>query len=450
MKNVTERLEFLSGVGLNYMTISRRAGTISGGESQRIRLATQIGTKLEGITYILDEPSIGLHPRDNGMLIANIKKLVAVGNSVIVVEHDEDIMEASDYIFDIGPGAGKHGGEIMAQGTYEEIINNPISETGLYLSGKRQVLLEKRNRTPIGYINIEGARENNLKDVSVQIPLGVLTVVTGVSGSGKSSLIMDILAPHLINELSTGNMVSVGKVKKIEGAKQLDKVILIDQSPIGRTPHSNIATYTGMFSHVREVFAASLEAQKRGYGIGRFSFNTKGGRCETCEGSGVKKIEMHFLPDIYIECEACRGSRYNPETLEVRFKGKTIAEVLRMTVEEALEFFTAFPRIKRVLEVLNDVGLGYIELGQSAPTLSGGEAQRIKLAFDLSKRSTSKTIYILDEPSTGLHFSDVQKLLLILDRLVEKGNTVLIIEHNLDIIANSNYCIDIGQEGGDK
>lgn len=450
MKNVTERLEFLSGVGLNYMTISRRAGTISGGESQRIRLATQIGTKLEGITYILDEPSIGLHPRDNGMLIENIKKLVAVGSSVIVVEHDEDIMEASDYILDIGPGAGKHGGEIMAQGTYAEIINNPTSDTGLYLSGKKQVLLEKRKRTPIGYISIEGANENNLQNIHVDIPLGVLTVVTGVSGSGKSSLVMDILAPHLINELSTGNTVTVGKVRKIEGAQQLDKVILIDQSPIGRTPHSNIATYTGMFTHVREVFAASLEAQKRGYGVGRFSFNTKGGRCETCEGSGVKKIEMHFLPDVYIECEACRGSRYNPETLEVRFKGKTIAEVLDMTVEEALEFFTAFPRIKRVLEVLSDVGLGYIELGQSAPTLSGGEAQRIKLAFDLSKRSTSKTIYILDEPSTGLHFSDVQKLLLILDRLVEKGNTVLVIEHNLDIIANSDYCIDIGPEGGDR
>lgn len=449
MKNILERLEFLSGVGLDYMSLSRRANTLSGGESQRIRLATQIGTRLEGIIYVLDEPSIGLHPRDNDMLIANIKKLAEIGNTVIVVEHDEDIMEASDYIIDIGPNAGKHGGEIMFSGTYEEICKDPNSVTGAYLSGRKRVLVEKNKRKASGYIEVLGATENNLQNIDVKIPLGLMTVVTGVSGSGKSSLVMDILANSLIRYF--GNMSDEpGKHKEIKGMDQVDKAIIIDQSPIGKTPHSNIATYTGLFTFVREVFAGSLEAQKRGYGPGRFSFNTRGGRCEICEGSGVKKIEMHFLPDVFVECESCHGTRYNPETLEVRFKGKNIAEVLAMTCEDALEFFAAFPRISRILGVLVDVGLGYITLGQSAPTLSGGEAQRIKLAFDLSKRSTSKTLYILDEPTTGLHFSDVQKLLDIVDKLVEKGNSVLIIEHNLDMIANADYLIDIGPEGGDR
>ncbi len=448
-KNVVERLEFLSGVGLDYVTLSRRANTLSGGESQRIRLATQIGTRLEGIIYVLDEPSIGLHPRDNDLLIANLKKLAEIGNTVIVVEHDEDVMKASDYIIDIGPGAGKHGGQIVFAGTYEEILESDC-ETGAYLSGRKRVLLPKRDRTPSGYLEILGATENNLKSVDASIPLGMFTAVTGVSGSGKSSLVMDILANRVLRSFGQNAISDIGTCREIKGMDNLDKAVIIDQSPIGKTPHSNVATYTGLFTHVREVFASSLEAKKRGYGPGRFSFNTKGGRCDICEGSGVKKVEMHFLPDVYVECESCRGSRYNPETLEVKFKGKNIAEVLHMTCEEALTFFAAFPRISRVLQVLVDVGLGYISLGQPAPTLSGGEAQRIKLAFDLSKRSTSKTLYILDEPTTGLHFSDVAKLLDILDRLVEKGNTVIAIEHNLDVIANADYLVDIGPEGGDS
>ncbi|MDD2487573.1 MAG: excinuclease ABC subunit UvrA [Candidatus Gracilibacteria bacterium] len=449
LKNICERLDFLSGVGLNYITVSRRANTLSGGESQRIRLATQIGTRLEGIIYVLDEPSIGLHPRDNNMLIKNLKKLSEIGNTVIVVEHDEDVMRESDYIIDIGPGAGIHGGEVVFEGTFEEILKDKKSDTGAYLSNRKTVKSIKKERKPSGFIEIIGASENNLKNVSVKIPLGLLNVVTGVSGSGKSSLILDILSNHLLNSFLRSKH-HVGKVKEIKGVETLDKVIIIDQSPIGKTPHSNVATYTGVFTYIREVFAQTQEALKRGFGPGRFSFNTKGGRCEICEGSGVKKIEMHFLPDVYVECENCHGSRYNSETLEIRYKGKTISEVLNMDVEEACDFFAAHPRIARILDVLNSVGLGYIKIGQSAPTLSGGESQRIKLSSELAKRSTSKTIYILDEPTTGLHFSDVQKLLNILEGLVNKGNTVLVIEHNLDLIANADHIIDIGPEGGDK
>lgn len=449
LKNIIERLEFLSGVGLDYVTMDRRAGTLSGGESQRIRLATQIGTRLEGIIYVLDEPSIGLHPRDNDMLITNLKRLAQIGNTVIVVEHDEDIMRESDYIVDIGPWAWVHGGEVLFSGTYSELLKSK-TETAEYLSGKKSV--QRKNpitKSPKKFIEIYGARENNLKNINVRIPLECLTVVTGVSGSGKSSLIMDILANRLMNHFHNSGLL-VGRHDRVEGVEHVDKVIIIDQSPIGKTPHSNIATYTGVFTYIREVFAASIDAQKRGFWPWRFSFNTKGGRCEVCEGSGTKKIEMHFLPDVYVQCEACGGTRYNPETLQVQFKGKSISDVLGMTIEEASEFFSAFPRIKRILDVLLDVGLGYITLGQSAPTLSGGESQRIKLAFDLAKRSTGKTLYILDEPTTGLHFSDVQKLLDILDRLVEKGNSVLVIEHNLDIIAAADALIDIGPEGGDR
>ncbi|MDD2694139.1 MAG: excinuclease ABC subunit UvrA [Candidatus Gracilibacteria bacterium] len=450
LKNITERLEFLSGVGLDYVTLARRANTLSGGESQRIRLATQIGTRLEGIIYVLDEPSIGLHPRDNEMLIKNLKRLARIGNSVIVVEHDEDIMQESDYIIDIGPHAGVHGGEVIFSGTYSEILSDKNSETGQYLAGKKHILRQHFvNKKPSEFISILGAEENNLKNINVRIPLQCLTVVTGVSGSGKSSLIVDILSNKIMEHFH-GSAVTIGKHRSIEGLENIDKAIIIDQSPIGKTPHSNIATYTGVFTYIREVFAASHDAQKRGYGPGRFSFNTKGGRCDVCEGSGVKKIEMHFLPDVYVECETCSGTRYNAETLDVKFKGKNIAEVLDMTIDEAVGFFVAFPRIARVLDVLQDVGLGYIKLGQSAPTLSGGEAQRIKLAFDLAKRSTGKTLYILDEPTTGLHFSDVQKLLDILDKLVGKGNSVIVIEHNLDIIANADAIIDIGPEGGDR
>ncbi|MBC7498257.1 excinuclease ABC subunit UvrA [Candidatus Gracilibacteria bacterium] len=449
LKNIVERLEFLSGVGLEYMTLARRAGTLSGGESQRIRLATQIGTRLEGIIYVLDEPSIGLHPRDNDMLIANLKRLANIGNTVVVVEHDEDIMRESDHIIDIGPGAGVHGGEVLFSGKYEDLLKSD-TQTADYLSLRKNVT--RRNpviKSPKKFIEIYGAVENNLKNINVRIPLECMTVVTGVSGSGKSSLIIDILSNYLMNHFYPSSR-QIGRHDRVEGVANIDKTIIIDQSPIGKTPHSNIATYTGLFTHVREVFAASLDAQKRGFGPGRFSFNTKGGRCEICEGSGTKKIEMHFLPDVYVECESCGGSRYNNETLQVQFKGKNISEVLDMTIEDASSFFVSFPRIKRVLDVLIDVGLGYITLGQSAPTLSGGESQRIKLAFDLAKRSTGRTLYILDEPTTGLHFSDVQKLLDILDRLVEKGNSVLVIEHNLDIIANADAIIDIGPEGGDK
>lgn len=449
LKNIVERLEFLSGVGLEYMTLARRAGTLSGGESQRIRLATQIGTRLEWIIYVLDEPSIGLHPRDNDMLIANLKRLANIGNTVVVVEHDEDIMRESDYIIDIGPGAWVHGGEVLFSGKYDDLIESK-TQTADYLSLRKSVT--RRNpvtKSPKKFIEIYGAVENNLKNINVRIPLECMTVVTGVSGSGKSSLIIDILSNYLMNHFYPSAR-QIGRHNRVEGVANIDKVIIIDQSPIGKTPHSNIATYTGLFTHVREVFAASLDAQKRGFGPGRFSFNTKWGRCEICEGSGTKKIEMHFLPDVYVECESCMGSRYNNETLQVQFKWKNISEVLDMTIEDASLFFVSFPRIKRVLDVLIDVGLGYITLGQSAPTLSGWESQRIKLAFDLAKRSTGQTLYILDEPTTGLHFSDVQKLLDILDRLVEKGNSVLVIEHNLDIIANADAIIDIGSEGGDK
>jgi excinuclease ABC subunit A len=449
MKNITERLEFLSGVGLDYVTLSRRANTLSWGESQRIRLATQIGTRLEGIIYVLDEPSIGLHPRDNEMLIKNLKRLASIGNSVIVVEHDEDIMRESDYIIDIGPRAWVHGGEVIFTGTYEQILKVKNSDTGDYLACRKSVERRHFVDKPSTYIAIMGAEENNLKNINVRIPLGCLTVVTGVSWSGKSSLIIDILSVVAQNHFN-GSTHPVGKHRSIEWLENVDKAIIIDQSPIGKTPHSNIATYTGVFTYIREIFAASLEAQKRGYWPWRFSFNTKGWRCEICEWSGVKKIEMHFLPDVYVECESCEGTRYNPETLDVKFKWKNIAEILAMTIDDACEFFTAFPRIKRILDVLQDVGLGYISLGQSAPTLSWGEAQRIKLAFDLAKRSTGKTLYILDEPTTGLHFSDVQKLLDILDALVQKGNSVVVIEHNLDIIANADAIIDIGQEGGDR
>ena len=449
-KNITERLEFLSWVGLDYVTLSRRANTLSWWESQRIRLATQIGTRLEGIIYVLDEPSIWLHPRDNEMLIKNLKRLANIGNSVIVVEHDEDIMHESGYIIDIWPRAGIHGGEVIFAGTYEEIVKNKHSETGMYLSGKKKITRKNFvTKKPKEYISILGAEENNLKNINVRIPLGCLTVVTGVSGSGKSSLIIDILSNKIMNYFH-GSAVTIGKHRAVEWLENIDKAIIIDQSPIGKTPHSNIATYTGVFTYIREVFASSHDAQKRWYGPGRFSFNTKGWRCEVCEGSGVKKIEMHFLPDVYVECESCSGTRYNPETLDVKFKGKNIAEILSMTIDESCEFFQAFPRIARVLDVLEDVWLGYIKLGQSAPTLSWGEAQRIKLAFDLAKRSTGKTLYILDEPTTGLHFSDVQKLLDILDRLVEKGNSVIVIEHNLDIIANADAIIDIGVEWGDR
>jgi excinuclease ABC subunit A len=449
LKNIVERLEFLSGVGLEYMTLARRAGTLSGWESQRIRLATQIGTRLEGIIYVLDEPSIGLHPRDNDMLIANLKRLANIGNTVVVVEHDEDIMRESDYIIDIGPGAGVHGGEVLFSGKYVDLLKSK-TQTADYLSLRKNVV--RRNpviKAPKKFIEIYGATENNLKNINVRIPLECMTVVTGVSGSGKSSLIIDILSNSLMNHFYPSSR-QIGRHDRIEWVSHIDKTIIIDQSPIGKTPHSNIATYTGVFTYIREAFAASLDAQKRGFGPGRFSFNTKWGRCEICEGSGTKKIEMHFLPDVYVECESCEGSRYNSETLQVLFKWKNISEVLDMTIEDASGFFVSFPRIKRVLDVLIDVGLGYITLGQSAPTLSGGESQRIKLAFDLAKRSTWQTLYILDEPTTGLHFSDVQKLLDILDRLVEKGNSVLVIEHNLDIIANADAIIDIGPEGGDK
>jgi excinuclease ABC subunit A len=449
LKNIRERLEFLAGVGLDYVTLARRAGTLSGGESQRIRLATQIGTRLEGIIYVLDEPSIGLHPRDNDMLIANLKRLAEIGNTVVVVEHDEDIMRESDHIIDIGPDAWVHGGEVLFSWPYKELLKSK-TQTADYLSCRKNVTRKNPvTEKPKHFIEIYGATENNLKNINVRIPLECMTVVTGVSGSGKSSLIMDILSQRLLNFFNKSTL-PVGRHDRVEGMANVDKVIIIDQSPIGKTPHSNIATYTGVFTYIREVYAASLDAQKRGFGPGRFSFNTRGWRCEICEGSGTKKIEMHFLPDVYVQCEACAGTRYNTETLQVQFKGKNIAEVLAMTIEEASEFFTSFPRIKRVLDVLLDVGLGYITLGQSAPTLSGGESQRIKLAFDLAKRSTGKTLYILDEPTTGLHFSDVQKLLDILDRLVEKGNSVLVIEHNLDIIANADAIIDIGQEGGDR
>ena len=448
LKEIKARLRFLIQVGLEYLTLARATGSLSGGEAQRIRLATQIGSGLVGVAYILDEPSIGLHQRDNDKLLNALKELRDLGNSLIVVEHDEDTMLAADYLVDIGPGAGEHGGEIIAAGTAEEIMKNKNSITGKYLSGELYIPIPKKRRKPQGFLEIKGAAENNLKNVDVKIPLGVLTCVTGVSGSGKSSLINEILYKKLARVLNRARTLS-GKHEAIIGAEQLDKVIAIDQSPIGRTPRSNPATYTGVFDQIRDLFAATADAKERGYKKGRFSFNVKGGRCEACSGDGIIKIEMHFLPDVYVPCEVCGGKRYNRETLEVRYKGKNIYDVLDMTVGEALDYFENVPSIRRKIETLYDVGLSYIKLGQPSTTLSGGEAQRIKLATELSRRSTGKTIYILDEPTTGLHFADVHKLVEILHKLAGGGNTVVVIEHNLDVIKTADYIIDMGPEGGD-
>lgn len=449
LKEIRARVGFLVNVGLDYLTLARATGTLSGGEAQRIRLATQIGSGLVGVAYILDEPSIGLHQRDNDKLLATLKHLRDLGNTLIVVEHDEDTMRAADCVVDIGPGAGEHGGQLVAMGTAEEIMQNPKSITGQYLSGKLQIPVPSVRRKPAGFLTIRKAAENNLKNIDVKIPLGIMTCVTGVSGSGKSSLVNEILYKSLTRKLNRARIIP-GKHKCIEGVEQLDKVIDIDQSPIGRTPRSNPATYTGVFDQIRDLFAATADAKARGYKKGRFSFNVKGGRCEACSGDGILKIEMHFLPDVYVPCEVCHGKRYNRETLEVKYKGKSIYDVLNMTVEEALEFFDHVPSIKRKIQTLYDVGLSYIRLGQPSTELSGGEAQRIKLASELSKRSTGKTIYILDEPTTGLHFADVHKLIEILQRLSEGGNTVVVIEHNLDVIKTADYIIDIGPEGGDK
>lgn len=450
LKEIIGRLGFLVDVGLDYLTLSRSAGTLSGGEAQRIRLATQIGSSLMGVIYILDEPSIGLHQRDNDRLIATLKRLRDLGNTLLVVEHDEDTMLAADHIIDIGPGAGIHGGEIVAEGTAEEIMKCEHSVTGQYLSGAKTIPVPEERRSGNGsFLEIKGAAENNLKNVNIKIPLGTFTCVTGVSGSGKSSLINEILYKSLANELNGAKKVP-GKYKSIKGLENLDKIIDIDQSPIGRTPRSNPATYTGLFGDIRNLFAMTPEAKSRGYGPGRFSFNVKGGRCESCCGDGIIKIEMHFLPDVYVPCEVCDGKRYNRETLEVRYKGKNIHEVLEMTVEEGCEFFENIPKIQRKLQTLYDVGLGYIKIGQPSTTLSGGEAQRVKLATELSKRSTGKTIYVLDEPTTGLHAADVHKLTEVLQKLVDAGNTIVVIEHNLDMIKTADYIIDLGPEGGDK
>ena len=449
LKEIKARVGFLVNVGLDYLTLARATGSLSGGEAQRIRLATQIGSGLVGVAYILDEPSIGLHQRDNDKLLATLKHLRDLGNSLIVVEHDEDTMREADCVVDIGPGAGEHGGELVAIGTAEEIMKNPNSITGQYLSGRIQIPVPKVRRKPTGYLTIRKAAENNLKNIDVKIPLGIMTCVTGVSGSGKSSLVNEVLYKSLARKLNRARIIP-GKHKCIEGTEQLDKVIDIDQSPIGRTPRSNPATYTGVFDQIRDLFAATADAKARGYKKGRFSFNVKGGRCEACSGDGILKIEMHFLPDVYVPCEVCHGKRYNRETLEVKYKGKSIYDVLNMTVEEALRFFDHVPSIKRKIQTLYDVGLSYIRLGQPSTELSGGEAQRIKLASELSKRSTGKTIYILDEPTTGLHFADVHKLIEILQRLSEGGNTVVVIEHNLDVIKTADYIIDIGPEGGDR
>ena len=449
LKEINSRIQFLMDVGLNYLTLGRSTGTLSGGEAQRIRLATQIGSGLVGVAYILDEPSIGLHQRDNDKLLGTLKHLRDLGNSVIVVEHDEDTMREADFIVDIGPGAGEHGGEVVATGNAEEIMQNENSVTGAYLSGRIRIPVPEVRRKPIGWLKVLGAQENNLKNIDVKFPLGVMTCVTGVSGSGKSSLVNQILYKRLARDLNRARTIP-GRHKGIEGLEQLDKVINIDQSPIGRTPRSNPATYTGVFDLIRDLFAATPDAKARGYKKGRFSFNVKGGRCEACSGDGIIKIEMHFLPDVYVPCEVCKGRRYNRETLEVKYKGKNIYDVLDMTVEEAMHFFENVPSIRRKMETLYDVGLSYIRLGQPSTTLSGGEAQRIKLATELSKRSTGKTIYILDEPTTGLHFADVHKLTEILHRLTEDGNTVIVIEHNLDVIKTADYIIDIGPEGGDK
>lgn len=449
LKEIKARVGFLIDVGLDYLSLSRATGTLSGGEAQRIRLATQIGSGLVGVCYILDEPSIGLHQRDNDKLLNTLESLKDMGNTLLVVEHDEDTMLAADYIVDIGPGAGSHGGEVVAVGTAEEIMNVPGSITGQYLSGKMQIPVPGRRRKPTGKLTVLKAAENNLKNINVDFPLGVLTCVTGVSGSGKSSLVNEILYKHLARDLNRARTIP-GKHAGIKGIEQLDKVIDIDQSPIGRTPRSNPATYTGVFDQIRDLFASTADAKAKGYKKGRFSFNVKGGRCEACSGDGIIKIEMHFLPDVYVPCEVCGGKRYNRETLDVKYKGKSIYDVLDMTVEEAVGFFENVPSIRRKIETMNDVGLSYIKLGQPSTTLSGGEAQRIKLATELSKRSTGKTIYILDEPTTGLHFADVHKLTEILHRLADGGNTVVVIEHNLDVIKTADYIIDIGPEGGDK
>ena len=449
LKEIKGRLQFLVDVGLDYLSLSRATGTLSGGEAQRIRLATQIGSGLVGVAYIMDEPSIGLHQNDNDKLLATLKHLRDLGNTLIVVEHDEDTMRAADYVVDIGPGAGEHGGQVIATGTAEDIMKNPNSITGKYLSGEIKIPVPKTRRKPKGFLKVVGAKENNLKNIDVKVPIGVFTCVTGVSGSGKSSLVNEILYKSLARKLNKARTIP-GKCKKIEGMEQLDKVINIDQSPIGRTPRSNPATYTGMFDMIRDLFAATTDAKERGYKKGRFSFNVKGGRCEACSGDGILKVEMHFLPDVYVPCEVCGGKRYNRETLEVRYKGKTIYDVLEMTVEEALDFFKNVPRILNKVQTLYDVGLGYLKLGQPSTTLSGGEAQRIKLATELSKRSTGKTIYVLDEPTTGLHFADVHKLVEILHRLTDEGNTVVVIEHNLDVIKVADYIIDMGPDGGDR
>ena len=449
LKEIKGRLQFLVDVGLDYLSLSRATGTLSGGEAQRIRLATQIGSGLVGVAYIMDEPSIGLHQNDNDKLLATLKHLRDLGNTLIVVEHDEDTMRAADYVVDIGPGAGEHGGQVIATGTAEDLMKNPNSITGKYLSGEIKIPVPKTRRKPKGFLKVVGAKENNLKNIDVKVPIGVLTCVTGVSGSGKSSLVNEILYKSLARKLNRARTIP-GKCKKIEGMEQLDKVINIDQSPIGRTPRSNPATYTGMFDMIRDLFAATTDAKERGYKKGRFSFNVKGGRCEACSGDGILKVEMHFLPDVYVPCEVCGGKRYNRETLEVHYKGKTIYDVLEMTVEEALDFFKNVPRILNKVQTLYDVGLGYLKLGQPSTTLSGGEAQRIKLATELSKRSTGKTIYVLDEPTTGLHFADVHKLVEILHILTDEGNTVVVIEHNLDVIKVADYIIDMGPDGGDR
>lgn len=449
LKEIKGRLQFLIDVGLDYLSLSRATGTLSGGEAQRIRLATQIGSGLVGVAYIMDEPSIGLHQNDNEKLLATLKHLRDLGNTLIVVEHDEDTMLAADYVVDIGPGAGEHGGEVVAAGTAKEIMKNKDSITGKYLSRKLQVPVPETRRKPTGFIKVVGAKENNLKNIDVKFPLGVFTCVTGVSGSGKSSLVNEILYKSLARKLNRARIIP-GKCKGIEGIEQLDKVINIDQSPIGRTPRSNPATYTGMFDMIRDLFAATVDAKERGYKKGRFSFNVKGGRCEACSGDGILKVEMHFLPDVYVPCEVCGGKRYNRETLEVKYKGKNIYDVLEMTVEEAMDFFKNVPRVYNKVKTLYDVGLGYIKLGQPSTQLSGGEAQRIKLATELSRRSTGKTIYVLDEPTTGLHFADVHKLVEILQRLTDEGNTVIVIEHNLDVIKAADYIIDMGPDGGNR